>query len=134
MTFYDRGTDFGRNNSNPNQGFYYGGFNIGYDGGGNINGVTADSPDANHTSWVLMNAVSTPFGSLYQGRALSVLPFTRTYDVRGRYTGIGVVDSGGIQSGMQPPVIPRTEMSTAIRTATTDRGVIYMGIAIGSRR
>ena len=95
IAFYDRGTDFARNNSNPNQGFYYGGFNMSYDPAGRINGVTADSPDANHPASILNSAVYTPLGGLYQGNAVTIYPFTRTYDHRGRYTGIDVIDSAG---------------------------------------
>jgi RHS repeat-associated protein len=95
MTFYDRGTDLDRNNTYPNQGYYFGGFNISYDTAGNINSVTADSPDSNHPAAILGQAVYTPLGGLFQGNAVTIYPFTRTYDSRGRYTGIDVIDSAG---------------------------------------
>lgn len=90
MTFYDRGTDLDRNTANPNQGYYFGGFTIGYDGGGNIKSVTADTPDTNHPALILGNAVYTPFGSLSTAQMVGVYLQTRSYDVRGRYTGVYV--------------------------------------------
>jgi hypothetical protein len=43
LSFYDRGLDLAKNSTNPNAGFYYGGFTQTYDGTGNLASVTGDT-------------------------------------------------------------------------------------------
>jgi RHS repeat-associated protein len=95
MTFYDRGTDLVRNNASPNQGYYFGGFNMTYDPAGNIKTVTADTTDANHPATILSNTVYTPLGGLFTANMVGTYLQTRTYNNRGWYTGIYVINSSG---------------------------------------
>jgi RHS repeat-associated protein len=96
MTFYDRGRDLGRNNTYPNQGYYFGGFTMAYDGSGNIKSVTADTTNANQPAGILSGPVYTPLGGLSAGNVMGLYQQTRTYDKRGRYTGL-TVTSGSSQ-------------------------------------
>jgi RHS repeat-associated protein len=98
ITFYDRGTDLARNNTYPNQGYYFGGFNVAYDTARNVLSVTSDSPDANHPAAVLSNAAYTPFRSLSSATLPGTLgTLTRTYNKRGWYTGETLKNSSSQQ-------------------------------------
>lgn len=90
MTFYDRGTDFDRNSSSPNQGYYFGGYNLAYDIAGNIKSVTADTADNYHPAMVFGNGVYTAFGSLSTASMVGVYLQARGYDNRERYTSLFV--------------------------------------------
>ena len=93
MTSYTRGADFVRNTNTPNQGYYFGGFNIAYDPAGHINLVTADTTDANHPSVIYGSGVYTPLGAISTSTAVGIYLQARSYDFRGRYTGLDVINN-----------------------------------------
>ena len=80
----DRGLDALKNAAMPNQGFYYGGLALNYNGAGQVTAASADISDATHPSSILSQLTYTPFGTLQTIELGSQYGQGTLYDKRGR--------------------------------------------------
>jgi RHS repeat-associated protein len=95
LTFYDRGLDADRNSAYPNQGFYFGGYNLSYDGAGNLSQVTGDTAGTNTATNIFSNTDYFPTGQLYTAQVLGTYNDKFSVNTRGWYTGEILTNSGG---------------------------------------
>jgi RHS repeat-associated protein len=116
LTFYDRGLDADRNSADPNQGYYFGGYNLSYDGAGNVSQVTGDTAGTNTATNIFTNTDYFPNGQLYTAQVLGTYNDKFSVNTRGWYTGEILTNSGG--TTMWQSTTTRNNVGNV--TATTD--------------
>lgn len=87
MTFFDRGLDADNNSGQPNSGFYFGGFTMGYDGANNLSSVTGDTGGTNTATNIWSNTDYFPTGQVYTALALGRYNLKYSVSPRGWVTG-----------------------------------------------